>query len=134
METDITQEINDSDDKKRKKGGQPGNRNALKHGIYSHFIAVRDNLDMEGMSNNDHAEELALARVRLKSSIKQYNKAAEKGDKKAMIAWENTIRKYLETITTIKSRFNEEQETEECVWTTIMEALRATNDREEARH
>ena len=118
---------------KRRKGGQKGNRNALKHGIYSRYIAVQDKEEMAGMTDKGHSDELAMARVRLVNAMEEYKMAKEKGDRVAMVNWDNSIRKHLDSITTIKSHILMERETEECVWTTIMEALRATNDREQVK-
>jgi len=38
--------------KPRKPGGQPGNKNALKNGIYAQFITLADELEMIGMSDD----------------------------------------------------------------------------------
>ena len=119
--------------KKKRRGGQPGNLNALKHGIYARFIAVRDNEEMADMPDKGHSDELAMARVRLVNAMDEYNKAKENGDQANMVTWDNSIRRHLDTITTIKTHMQMERESEDCLWTTIMEALRATNDREQVK-
>ncbi len=54
----------------RKKGGQPGNRNALKHGFYSKTLNEVEKTDFEkaaGIEGID--EEIALLRLEIKKAI-----------------------------------------------------------------
>jgi len=54
----------------RKKGGQPGNRNAIKHGFYSRMLNEADKKDFEkaaGIEGID--EEIALMRLEIKRAI-----------------------------------------------------------------
>ena len=55
---------------KRKRGGQPGNQNARKHGFYSKVLDEADQLDFElaiGVEGID--DEIALLRVKIKSIL-----------------------------------------------------------------
>ena len=54
----------------RKKGGQPGNRNAVKHGFYSRTLNEAEQKDFEkaaGIQGID--EEIALIRLEIKKAI-----------------------------------------------------------------
>jgi hypothetical protein len=48
---------------RRKRGGQPGNTNALRHGFYSHSFTLEE---LQGLDNNvkgEFEDEIALARI-----------------------------------------------------------------------
>jgi hypothetical protein len=54
---------------KRQRGGQPGNKNALKHGYYARYLAPdrqQDFLEAAGVDGLD--EEIALVRVAVKNA------------------------------------------------------------------
>jgi len=112
----------------RRPGGQPGNQNARKHGIYSRYISVRDNEEIVGMSNRDLDDELTLVRVRLTNALHEYTLATEKGDLEAKLRWDASILLHIDRIANLKSRMFETGETEDCIWTSLMDALRAAND------
>jgi len=64
MEKDHVPRVN------RKRGGQPGNRNARKHGFYSKVLNEAEQLDFElaaGVNGID--DEIALLRVKIKSIL-----------------------------------------------------------------
>lgn len=124
---------NEAGSKKRKRGGQPGNRNAMKHGIYTRFIAVKDDVEMAEMSNRDTGDELALARVRLVNAMEEYAKAVERRDPNGMTNWDSSVLRHLDMITSVKLRGIDERESETCLWESIMEALKAANDRQKVR-
>jgi len=48
---------------KRKPGGQPGNRNALKHGYYSQLFKQREDEIFSALSLEEIQEEIELTRV-----------------------------------------------------------------------
>jgi len=56
---------------KRKRGGQPGNTNALKHGIYSRFYRAIDLVDLEPLLAIGLEEEIAMLRVLIRRSMAQ---------------------------------------------------------------
>jgi len=53
----------DSNAKKRKRGGQPGNTNALKHGFYAQSFNQRELEIFSGLSLEDFQGEIDLTRV-----------------------------------------------------------------------
>jgi len=56
--------------KRKKKGGQPGNQNARRHGFYSQVLDEAEQLELEvahGISGID--EEIALLRVKIRSLV-----------------------------------------------------------------
>lgn len=48
---------------KRKRGGQPGNRNALKHGFYSKGYAIGEIDDLDAMLKEGLEDEIVMLRV-----------------------------------------------------------------------
>lgn len=104
-----------------------GNKNALKHGIYSHFIAVVDEKDMQGMSDDDVADELALSRARLAHANKERDAATDPKDK---LAWDYACRHWTEIIGTLKSKKIEKRQTEISVFKSIREAIDYWNDKQ----
>jgi hypothetical protein len=56
----------------RKRGGQKGNRNALKHGFYSKVLDEAEKLDFATASGVDGIDdEIALLRVKIKSLLEK---------------------------------------------------------------
>jgi hypothetical protein len=51
---------------KRKRGGQPGNHNALKHGFYSKSFSHLEERDLEAIHPLDLSDEIAMLRVSLR--------------------------------------------------------------------
>ena len=78
----------------RKGGGQPGNTNALKHGIYSQHISIQDDEEVDTMPLDINNDELTFARVRLKSCI--LKQAAASPDD--WLSYEKAITLYLSRI------------------------------------
>ena len=114
----------------RHKGGQPGNQNARKHGIYSRYMSVQVEDEIVGMSNRDLEDELALVRVRLANALDEYARAAEVRDTERMLRWDASILQHIDRIASLKARMLEAGETESVVWTSLMDALRAANDQQ----
>jgi hypothetical protein len=58
---------------KRKRGGQPGNQNARKHGFYSTVLTEAEKLEVEDASLVSGLDsEIALLRVKLKELAEQH--------------------------------------------------------------
>ncbi len=55
----------------RKRGAPAHNQNNLKHGIYSEYITSADQAGIEVMPADQNADELALARVRIRTCIRK---------------------------------------------------------------
>ena len=102
-----------------------GNKNALKHGIYSRFIAVNDTGDMAGMSPDNTRDELSIARVRLVNALKEFDKA--QGDDR--VKWDYACRHWVEVINALISTNKNQVNTEVMVFTTAMDAIRALHDK-----
>ncbi len=78
---------------KRKRGGQPGNRNAVKHGYYSQAFKEADQVDLDmaaGVEGFD--EEIALLRFKIKKAMTEDNAADLMPLVKAAGALEKLIR------------------------------------------
>lgn len=58
---------------KRKRGGQPGNRNALKHGFYSKVYAIGEIDDLETMLKEGLEDEIAMLRVMTRRLVELAN-------------------------------------------------------------
>ena len=57
---------------KRKRGGQPGNQNARKHGFYSTILDEAEQLDFDLASGVEGIDdEIALLRVKIKSILEK---------------------------------------------------------------
>jgi hypothetical protein len=113
--------------KNRKRGGQPGNHNAHTHGIYSKYILLRDKNVIEGMTDGSLKDELALARARLKNALERMEAAK---DEMIMVAWDNACHYWFDSIVKIKATATEKSLQADEVWDTLMEAVRAANDRQ----
>ena len=59
--------------KKRKKGAQPGNLNALKHGFYSRQFQERELTDLEELDAEGLENEIAMLRVMMRRLMKRVN-------------------------------------------------------------
>ena len=111
----------------RKKGAQPKNKNALRHGIYSQFISLADDKAMTGMSDKSTKSELAQARMNYKNAMLKRSKTK---DTKDYLACDFACHYWLETIINAKIRAKETEQTAPIVWDTLMNAVLAANDRQ----
>lgn len=59
----------------RRRGGQPGNTNNLKHGIYSRHMSIQADDDIQAMPDDQNRDELALARARLVACLEKQKHA-----------------------------------------------------------
>ncbi len=111
----------------RKRGAPKKNKNALKHGIYSQFITLGDDKTMKGMSDNNSKDDLAFARVSLKKAAE---KRANATDTKDYLALDFACHYWLDTIINAKIRSKEIEQSIPTVWNSLIEAVRAANDRQ----
>ena len=111
----------------RKPGARKGNKNTLKHGIFSQFISPADIAAMAGMSDDSPEDDLAMARVNFAAVMK---KRSETHDLKDGLACDRAAHSWLDTINSYKSRFREKTENNDEVWTSFKDALRAANERQ----
>ena len=112
---------------KRKPGAPPGNKNALKHGIFSRFITLADDQSMQAMSAEDRKDDLAMARVAFKLA---WEKRLAASTTKEQLAWDFCAHYWLQTIDDLKVIAEEKAGTETEVWDSFMEAIRRANDRQ----
>ncbi len=111
---------------KRRPGAPPGNANALKHGLYSQHISVKDEAELQTMSleRNDH--ELALARVRLKACIaKQLNAPPEE-----WIRYEKAISHYISIIVANTNKNALLGRDSRASFVTVLEMIRQVNEQQ----
>ncbi len=56
--------------KKRKRGGQPGNRNARKHGLYSNYMSPREIEEFNRLISSGNVDrQIAELRIKINSAI-----------------------------------------------------------------
>ena len=53
----------------RKRGAQPGNQNALRHGFYSHFLRQQEIDDLDAYDISDFASEIAMLRAHIRRVV-----------------------------------------------------------------
>ena len=104
-----------------------GNKNALKHGIYSSFIAVVDDKELKPMAHDNTRDELAYARVRLKHASQERDKCK---DPEIILKWDLACRHWIEIIAGIISRNVDKRESETSIFTSLLDAVRAANDKQ----
>ena len=71
---------------KRKRGGQPGNTNALKHGFYSHRFKSIELSDLDSALSDGLTDEIALLRVIIRRVFEYADTGAEDLD-----AWSRAL-------------------------------------------
>jgi len=111
-------------------GAPKGNKNNLKHGLYSRFIAVADDLELIDMSDSSPLEELAVARVCLKDCLERRQAAT---DEKIHLGYDAAVRHYLKIIFDAKTAIVQNPITEANIWVCWLDALRSANDRQKVQ-
>lgn len=114
----------------KKPGGKPGNKNALKHGLYSRFILNTDVAGLEIMSEKSIADEIAMARVNFSNAMQELNQATSSAKK---LDWNFAAHYWLETVINAVLRSKEQSQAASVVWTSFQEAIRAANDKQGVR-
>ena len=109
------------------KGARPGNKNALKNGLYSQFILSTDVAGLKDMSDKTVKSEIAMARVNMKNAMKEKEKTKEAKEK---LAWDFASHYWLETVIDAILRSKEQSQTVAVVWDTLLDAVRAANDKQ----
>ncbi len=82
---------------KRKRGGQPGNLNAIRHGFYSKSFTESEMLALDSNVNGEFKDEIDAARVnaaRLAELMKDYKNMAIQD----FIAASNAFNNYMDTV------------------------------------
>lgn len=113
----------------RKSGGQPGNTNALKHGIYSHHISVQDDEEAEAMAADLNNDELTFARIRLKDCIiKQQSAPPEE-----WLSYEKAIAHYISKIVSMIHHNAILGSDKKTGFVTVLEMIRQINEEQNAK-
>lgn len=117
--------------------GKKGNKNALKHGIFSKFTAVIDTDDqLEKMSTDKNTAELAYARARLAAAQDALDEAGNPYQLEngvwidPRIHWDAACRHWTEIIGRLINNNVNKGETETMVFESLMDAVRAANDKQ----
>jgi hypothetical protein len=108
----------------RKGGAQPGNTNALKHGIYSQQISVQDDEQTTAMPIDNNNDELTFARIRLKDCILK-QQAAPPED---WLSYEKAITVYLGKIVSMVHHNAVLGSDKKTAFMTVMEMIRQVNE------
>lgn len=76
---------------KRKRGGQVGNRNAVKHGFYSEQFKEAERLILSQVENIDLSSEIELLRVEIRRYLEAETQALNKIDYEARLMSLRTV-------------------------------------------
>jgi hypothetical protein len=64
----------------RKRGGQPGNRNAYKHGFYARYFTLSENRALSDIPLTDVTNQIGLLRVQVDRFMQVYTASLDKLD------------------------------------------------------
>ena len=113
----------------RKRGAQPENANALKHGIYSQLISVQDGEQVEPMPHDINTDELTFARTRLKSCILKQQTAPPED----WLSYEKAINAYLARIVAMVHHNAVLGEDKKAAFMTVVEMIRQVNEQQHVK-
>ncbi|HEY5903741.1 MAG TPA: hypothetical protein VIU39_14410 [Anaerolineales bacterium] len=108
-------------------GAQPGNANALKHGLYSRHISIRDGEEMEGMAHDSNQPELAIARTRLEACLKRVEETTTLAE---FLSLDAAIQGWVEKIGNMVHRNAILGRDTRTAFVTILDYIRVNNDRQ----
>lgn len=108
-----------------------GNKNALKHGIFAKRIAVVENIDeLKDMPNDSNEAELAHARAMLADASDRRKNATNDAER---LQWDYACRHWTEVIDSMIFRNANKGQTEVMIFTTLLEAVRTANDKQNVK-
>jgi hypothetical protein len=113
----------------RKRGGQPGNHNRLKHGLYARLVSAQDDARLQGMSPDQNENELALARVRLKTCLEQQSRASPD----VWLAYERAVAQYISLISALVHRNALLHHDDKTAFMTVLEMINQVNEEQGVR-
>jgi len=114
----------------RKRGGQPGNQNRLKHGLYEKQVSIEDGDLLESMPADLNKHELDLARIRLKTCIEKQLSATPED----WLGYERAISHYLQLIASlIQKNTLLTKERGGDAFITVMEMIRQVNEEDNVK-
>ena len=108
-----------------------GNKNAYKHGIYAKRIQVIQNIEaLETMPADVNTAELAHARVMLADASDRRNNAANEDDR---LKWDYACRHWSEVIDSYTYHNAHRGEVEIQIFESLLDAIRAANDKQNVK-
>ena len=113
----------------RKGGGQPGNKNGIKHGIYSQHISVQDDQQADAMPLDINNDELTFARIRLKDCILKQQTAPPED----WLSYEKAITTYLSKIVAMVHHNAVLGEDKKTAFMTVLEMIRQVNEEQHVK-
>ena len=113
----------------RKRGGQPGNKNRLKHGIYSQHISIQDDAKADAMPLDLNNDELTFARIRLKDCILKKQSAPPED----WLDYEKAITAYLAKIVAMVHHNAVLGQDKKVAFMTVMEMIRQVNEEQHVK-
>ena len=108
----------------RPRGGQPGNQNRLKHGLYSKQVSLEDSQMLNTMSADLIEHELTLARVRLKTCLDKQLSAPPED----WLTYERAIAHYLGLIASVIHKNASRKAHGGDAFQTVLEMIRQVNE------
>ena len=112
--------------RRRPRGAPLGNRNNLKHGIYSRHISVQADDDILSMPDDQNRDELALARARLAACLDRQKKAPAED----WLNYEKAISQYLLAISKFVHNNAVLGKDRKSSLVTVLEMIRQLNERQ----
>ena len=113
----------------RKRGGQPGNTNNLKHGIYSRHMSLQAGDDIQAMPDDQNRDELALARARLVACLEKQTSAPPD----QWLIYEKAISQYLSAIAKFVHNNALLGKDRKATLITVLEMIRQLNETEHVK-
>lgn len=113
----------------RRRGAPRGNTNALKHGIYSKYISLIQDADIQLMPLDRNENELDLARVRITTCLQKQQECPPH----LWLDYERLIAHYLRiviTLTHINAVLSQDRRT---AYVTVMEMISQVNKEQNVR-
>ena len=108
-----------------------GNTNAFKHGIFAKRIAVIDNVEgIENMKADDNGAELAHARAMLADCSDRRHASLTTDDR---LKWDYACRHWSEVIDSLTNHNANRGESEVMIFETLLDAMRAANDKSKTK-
>jgi hypothetical protein len=111
----------------RPRGAPPGNTNALKHGIYSQYISLSEDQELDPMPPDKNQDELALARVRLKNCLEKQQACPPD----QWLDYERIITYYLRLIVSLTHKNALLGRDRRTAYVTVMEMIQQVNEEQD---
>lgn len=113
----------------RRRGAPDRNSNALKHGIYSRYISVNEEVGVESMPADKNRDELALSRVRLTTCLQKQRECPPN----LWLGYERQIALYLRIIISLTHKNAILAQDRRTAYVTVMEMISQINEEQGVR-